>query len=247
MDNRKHLRRLPLAGAQNTRDLGGYPCAGGATRWGVFLRSDSPARLTEADLRYLAAYGVRAAVDLRSPQEGAAQPSRLASCPDFTVHNVSLNVNIEGIDYEGDLPGSMAGLYIALLDGCRPEITRVMQLLAQAEGGALFHCAVGKDRTGVIAMLLLKLAGVADDDVVADYAVTDIYFCEMLKAQAAVFAGQLPDHVLYSRPASMRRALRHLQECCGGAEAYLLACGLTPETLAAIRDKFVEGETNIAL
>lgn len=234
------LRRLPLQGTRNTRDLGGYPCEGGVTRWRVFLRSDNPSRLTEADLEYLKAYGVDTAVDLRQAAEGSKFPSRLACAPGFACHQVSVKDDIDNIDYEGDVPGTMSGLYIDLLDNSKAPFARVMRALAAARGGALFHCAVGKDRTGVVAMLLLQLCGVADADIIADYAITDIYMTDIYDQQAVVFDGGIPDYVLRSVPASMERVLRHLRQVYGGAAPYLARCGLSPAEVQALREKLVQ-------
>ena len=235
------MRRIPLEGTRNTRDLGGYPCPGGATRWGQFLRSDNPAQLTWQDLDTLKNYGLSTVVDLRRYDECERTPSQLDGAPHLDVHNISINNNFDIIDFEGDTPGTMAGLYITLLDDSRAEIAQVMQAMAEAEGCSLFHCAVGKDRTGVIAMLLLKLAGVDDADVIADYAITDIYMNEIFEAQSRVFRdNQLDDYVLRSRPASMERVLRHLHDTYKTAESYLLGCGLSPETVAKLKGKLVD-------
>ncbi len=240
MFTKPSLRRLPLEGTQNTRELGGYPCPGGSTRWGVYLRSDNPGALTPADIAYLQAYGLTDAVDLRHPRECAEQPSALALCGGFAAVNLPLIEHLRDISFEGDVPGSMAGLYIALLDEAAPRLAGVLRVLARAKGGALFHCAVGKDRTGVVAMLLLKLAGVANADVVADYAATDIYMTEVFEAQKRVFTSEIEEYVLKSHPTSMHRTLRHLKETYGTAEDYLLGAGLAAGDIARIREKFVE-------
>lgn len=233
------LRRLPLEGVRNTRDLGGYPCAGGATRWGVFLRSDVPRQLTPGDIEYLKAYGLTSVVDLRRDDERQVHPSLLANSEGIEVRNLSVNESFN-LDFEGDLPGSMAGLYISMLDRSAPAFVQVMQALADARGTALFHCAVGKDRTGVVAMFLLALAGVAEPDIVADYAVTDIYMRQIFDLQVRALQDEgVPDHVLRSIPASMERTLLHLNETYDGAERYLLDAGLAPQSIAAIREKFV--------
>ena len=237
----RFLRRLPLAGTDNTRDIGGYPCPGGAVRWGAFVRSDCPEALTEADVDYLRAYGVTDVVDLRREDETKQFPSALAAAPGFALHHISLNNSIHGLDFEGDVPGSMAGLYMLLLDEAQPQIAQVINALANAPGGALFHCAVGKDRTGVIAMLLLKLAGVSDADIIADYAVTDIYMREAYSAQQSVFSqADIPAYILRSRPISMERVLRHLHETYGTAQEYLQKCGLSASALAALGKKLVQ-------
>ncbi len=235
----KPLRRLPLAGTCNTRDLGGYPCEGGSVRFGQFVRSDCPENLTPEDIEYLRAYGVCDVVDLRRADEDVHNPSALRGQAGFTVHGLSVNDTIHGLDFEGDIPGSMSGLYILILDGAQPELLHIMQVMAAAPAGVLFHCAVGKDRTGVVAMLLLKLAGVADADVVADYAVTDIYMNDAYEAQKGVFQAELPEYILQSKPVSMQRALRHLREKYGTAAEYLQKIGLSAAEISNLRQKLL--------
>lgn len=235
----KHMRRLPLVGALNTRDLGGYPCKNGVTRWQVFLRSDSPHSMTPADTDTLMRYGVKSAVDLRSDEERDILPTVLTPACGFESFHVSLSDQLYSADYEGDTPGSMAGLYISLLDNAAPELLRVFRILAGARGGVLFHCAVGKDRTGIVAMLLLAFAGVDEADIVADYAVSDVYMREVfdrhLQANPAV-----ENYRLKSLPKSMWRVLDHLRDAYGSAEKYLARIGLAPDELAALREKFIE-------
>ncbi len=232
-------RRLPLQGAYNTRDLGGYPCQGGVTRWGVFLRSDCPHSLTEKDIETLRRFGVRSTLDLRGEDEREEYPSLLESTPGFIPLHVSLSDQLLNADYEGDTPGSMAGLYLTLLDYSRPALGQALRLLASAEGCALFHCAVGKDRTGVVSMLLLGLCGVCESDIVADYAVTDTYMRELANHFLRENGGRYAYRVS-SLPISMWRTLQHLQEVYGGAENYLRLAGLSEGELNAIREKLVQ-------
>ncbi len=241
MQKPMRTRRLPLEGTQNTRDLGGYPCENGAiTRWGVFLRSDSPHGMTSQDVDHLLAYGVSNAIDLRTNDERKRSPSVLESAEAFSAYHVSMSDQMHATNFEGDLPGSMSGLYISLLDESGKDIARIFTILAEAETGVLFHCAVGKDRTGVVAMLLLKLAGVNDADVVADYSITEIYMHEVFSAESlALEKRDIPTFVLRSMPDSMRRVLKHLEETYQSAEKYLLSIGLTQGQIDSIRQKFV--------
>ncbi len=241
MTNHTHLRRLPLCGTSNTRELGGYPCCGGHTEWGVFLRSDLPENLSEGDVSLLREYGVRSVLDLRRHSERTAQPCALCGTEGFMLHELSINDNIDSIDFEGDVKGSMSGLYIFLLEHSGAAIADIFKFFAQEDGGILFHCAAGKDRTGVIAMLLLKLAGVSDEDVTADYAITDIYKNEPLNTTHNTFTGApMQEYVLRSKPESMRRTLRHLQEKYGDAESYLLQAGADAQALWEIKRRFVK-------
>lgn len=236
----KQMRRLPLVGTMNTRDLGGYPCENGVTRWGVFLRSDSPHSLTPGDIDTLHRYGVTSAVDLRSDGERDVMPTTLTSGAGFKSFHVSLSDQLNTADYEGDTPGTMAGLYISLLDNSATELAQIFRILAQTQEGTLFHCAVGKDRTGVVAMLLLQLAGVEEADIVADYAVTDTYMREVFDKRFSNI--DIEDYRIRSLPDSMWRVLRHLREEYYSAERYLLEKGLSSWELSAIRNKFLEGE-----
>ena len=236
-----NMRRLPLAGAKNARDLGGYACNGGVTRWHVFLRSDCPHTLTETDKAALRAYGVKAALDLRSSDEKSFLPSAVCDVCGFAANHVSLSDQLDTADYEGDTPGSMAGLYLSILDNAASSLGSAVRILAAQDGAAIFHCAVGKDRTGVLAMLLLDAVGVDAADIVADYAMTEVYMREVLNNNPHVPSlASAEDYRAKSIPASMWRALRHLRTNHGGAERYLLSAGVTPEELAALRRKFVD-------
>lgn len=234
-------RRLPLEGTMNTRDLGGYPCDGGVTRWGTFLRSDSPHGLTDQDVDFLIAYGVANSIDLRSAEEQQRKPSILAQSSGFVTHHVSLSDRMPEGGYEGDIPGSMAGLYISMLDDHKDALVRVIQILATSQNGLFFHCAAGKDRTGVVSMLLLKLVGVDDADVIADYSITDIYMREILDKNLESYKKRnIPEYVILSLPDSMRRVLQHLHNHYGSAGEYLLAAGLLPQELERLRTKFIQ-------
>lgn len=244
------MRRLPLEGAPNTRDLGGYPCRGGVTRWGVFFRSASTHVYTQQDMQTLRNAGVTTAVDLRSDMERERQPSALLDAVGFTTHSVPLLDRINSHDFdeslpgnlfEGDVPGSMSGLYISLLDNNAEDLARVFTLLCQAPDAALFNCTAGKDRTGVVAMLLLGLAGVANADIEADYAVTEIYMRErFFNSVDGNEENPIPLFVLRSLPESMRRTLKHLEDNWGDAQQYLLAAGMSKEAIQALLAKFVQ-------
>ena len=120
------------------------------------------------------------------------------------------------------------------------EFATILRIIAQAEGAVLFHCTAGKDRTGMIAALLLLLAGATRDTVIADYALTGDYAPAMFAAlhaevQAAGETFDLSSPLLLCNPATMEALLHDLHDRHGGAEAYLLRHGLTETELAALR------------
>ncbi|TMR11987.1 tyrosine-protein phosphatase [Nonomuraea turkmeniaca] len=157
-------RDLAWDGCHNVRDLGGLPAAGGRrTRWGAVVRSDTPDRLTEAGWAAAAAHGVRTIVDLRTPGEHRAGDGHRPAGMD--VIDVPLHEPGEPHEHGG------TPLYLrAFLERHPERCARVLRTIAQAPpGGVLVHCVAGRDRTGLITMLLLTLAGVGVPDIVADY------------------------------------------------------------------------------
>ena len=236
---------LPLAGARNVRDLGGYPVAGGGrTRCGALLRADGLHALTPADCQLLYDYGVRTAVDLRADCEVAQSPDRLDGYRDIAYVRLPL---LDGVQSSGfaALPPTMGAQYCQLLDTAGAAFVQLARLVLTRPGCLLFHCSAGKDRTGTAAMLFLKLCGVEDDWVVADYTATEGYMKELLAAQQAAYerAGvSVPAYVLQARPADMERTLAHLRTHFGTAARYLVAAGLSTAECQALREKLTEGE-----
>jgi protein-tyrosine phosphatase len=180
-------RLVPLDGALNFRDLGGYPAAGGrTTRWGRVYRSDGLDQLTDADLDRLSRLGIRLVCDLRNDHEVRDAPSRLPSHP--TLRHLRHPIG----QHRDDAPpllerilagkvrefsaGQMADLYVTMLEIAGPTFAQVVLLAADpANHPMVFHCTAGKDRTGVAAALLLGVLGVADDDLLDDYELTTTY------------------------------------------------------------------------
>lgn len=159
----------------NARDLGGLPRAGGGTTpCGVFVRCEQPDLVTEAGWAELGAHGVRAVVDLRQPAEREAHRARIP--PGIA----DLHVDHDGLEHRAFWAGFWENgrvgtplYYLPHLAALPERTVAVLSAIATAPDGAvLFHCAGGRDRTGLIAAILLRIAGALDDAVVADYLAT---------------------------------------------------------------------------
>ena len=243
---REWTRRLAWEGCLNARDLGGYPTGdGGQTRWGAVVRSDSLAELTAAGRQDLLDYGVRSMVDLRMPDEIAAHPNPFAT-PD--AHGVRY-ANVSFIDPAAPPPeeaaARMADDYKGMLRRFSRGVAEVMAAIANAPpGGVLVHCAAGKDRTGLVAALLLGLVGVAPETIAADYALT----AECLRPRELEWLQHGPGDRA-EREARLRawaptaevmlEVLDHLDERYGGVEAYLRHAGVSDEDLARLRTRLL--------
>jgi len=253
-------RLVPLEGAFNFRDLGGYLGRGGRhTRWGRLFRSDTLHELTPADVQHLVGMGLRTVVDLRTERELA----RTGRGP-LEPHDVAfrhLAVVKEGVagepaaDSSGEAGGAsgrealaapapagddLAERYLWYLDVGRESLAEALTLMGDAAHFPLvFHCAAGKDRTGVLAALVLELCGVDREVIVADYVITaermglimdryrsDPRFAERVaKVPASRFSVEAP---------TMERFLDVLAERFGGARAWARSAGVPADVLDAV-------------
>ena len=168
-----HFRAISVEGLHNARDLGGLIRAGGGlTPFGIFFRSENLHAVTPEGWQTLHALGIRTVIDLRQPVEchqvSYNAPER------FTVAHVDHDGLDDHPDFWGDywetgLVGT-ALYYLPHLKQLPHRSAAVLSAIARApEGGVLFHCAAGRDRTGIIAMLLLTVAAVAPEAIVDDY------------------------------------------------------------------------------
>jgi protein-tyrosine phosphatase len=242
---REWTRRLAWEGVLNARDLGGYATADGReTRWGAVVRSDNLDALSPAGRAALVDYGVRSMVDLRLPDEVATRPNPFAE-PD--THGIAYT-NVSFIDPAAAPPDEFTTLaddYKGMLERFRTAVAAVMAAIAHApDGGVLVHCAAGKDRTGLVAALLLGLVGVAPTTIAADYALTD----ECLRPRNQEWLERGPGDraereallLRYAPTADvMLEVLDHVTERYGGVEAYLLHAGVAPDDLARLRARLL--------
>ena len=182
---------IRIATGINIRELGGFPTAHGKTRYGRFIRSGTTAQVDKADARELYGYGVRRVLDLRGTDEVERSPERLTSLIRVEYLNVPLfdyDITGAGLGRDGD-PGGYLTEGIFQMLGNRAAIRDIFTFLAHAPRGSctLFHCGAGSDRTGLLSLLLLGLAGVERRQIIADYAYSFGYVAEV---NAVVFGGQ---------------------------------------------------------
>ncbi|WP_209426170.1 tyrosine-protein phosphatase [Pararhodobacter sp. SW119] len=243
----RDMRRLAVEGIHNLRDLGGYRTRGGElTPWRRFLRADSPHRLTADGVTRLEAEGLGTVLDLRTAEECAAMPNPFANRPGVTyVHQPVFEelapLKLAEIDIVGGDP--LLDFYRIAVDDRHEALREILITIAGVpEGAVMFHCTVGKDRTGLVAALLLGLAEVAPEDIVEDYALTGSLIgqlvAEMLEHTRA--RGEDPDrHArLLAAPAeTMQAALGHIEMRYGSVSGYLTHIGVPAGDRSALRDR----------
>jgi len=243
-----HARSIKLVGVHNLRDLGGHVHPLGAVAWRQFWRSDSLHELGAEGVENLIERGLRTVIDLRQDTEAAAQPNPFARHGNrVAYHNAPI---FEGLDLSDpeivDAPDPLLALYKQALSERGPQFVAVMRLIAGAPAGAvLFHCTVGKDRTGMVAAMLLKLANVSDADIIADYAETGSHIGPVLTALRARAEANNWDVERLSRywrsdASTMEQFLMHLEADYGGVASYLTSAGLSSSDLAAISQRLTQ-------
>ncbi len=239
-------RVLTLSGSLNTRDLGGLPLAGGGcTRFGVIVRSDALLSLAPTDAARLADLRLTTVIDLRQPYERERDPSALAGHDGVQVHHVEVWQDIYDAERVPADPWDLVALYLAGLDHAGPAFARATRVLSEAPGATLFHCTAGKDRTGLLAALVLEAVGVPRTAVIEDYALTHDRIDPLrerllVDAEARGIAREDFARLLGATPDLLLPALEYLDARYGGAHAYLRSAGVADATLYRLRERLVD-------
>jgi protein-tyrosine phosphatase len=249
-------RLVALEGSYNFRDLGGYPTADGRTvRWGRLFRSDALHELTAGDVVDLRGLGLRTVVDLRTERELDRSGRGPLETEDVAFHHLA--VVQEGVRGDGTADGEavaapapagddLAERYLWYLDVGGDALARALTLFGDAEHYPLvFHCAAGKDRTGVLAALVLELLGVEREVIVADYVVTAErigLILERWRAEPGFSErmARLPPSRFRVEASTMEGFLDGLRSRHGGARAWALGAGVSAGDLDAMADLLLE-------
>jgi protein-tyrosine phosphatase len=237
MHNPQRLLNIPSL--LNARDLGGYPTRDGAqTRWRSLLRADDLVQLTPAGVQSMADFGVETVVDLRWPEELAVDPSPIpAQLKHIRYHQISLLARTAAQWSALSLECTKETWKCAVLDRSRTEIREVLGVIAASSPGPLlFHCVAGKDRTGIVAALMLALAEVTPEAIAQDYALST----ERLRdAYLERYASEDPREVLENVRCPEEGVYNMLEylDRLGGIRAYLDEIGIDEMQIARLRAK----------
>lgn len=246
------MRTLVWDGCVNVRDLGGLPTEdGAATEFGRVVRADNVRGLTDAGWEALVAYGVGRILDLRWAHELAEDDPREA--PVEVVH-VELLGEHELAFAEIDRrvrrltgPGTRrATSYAEFVEAFPGNFARAITAIAEApDGPVVVHCAGGVDRTGLVSGFLLRLAGVAIEDIGRDYAESEGNWAPHVGSWIA----EAPDEeerehrriLARCPPAAITGVLEEIEQRHGDVRGYLRAAGASEAVLDAARARLRDG------
>ncbi|MCA0458164.1 MAG: tyrosine-protein phosphatase [Chloroflexi bacterium] len=243
------MRHLTIEGSYNVRDLGGLVTHDGyTTRWQTLIRAGNLDKVSAAGCQYVMDYGVRTVIDLRDEWEIEAYPNVFASVSGIHYANIPLI----GDRYSQDEAWTTASegythlheLYAYYLDNCQPQIAAIVRALTASSGGTIFHCYAGKDRTGLIAALVLGSVGTAEDAIAEDYSQTGDQIVSLVTEWRAYAAAREYDMAKFEQdvsaaPQTMLDTLRYLTTRYGGVVPYLLSSGVTEAELTSLRQRLV--------
>jgi len=237
------VRDLVWDGCVNVRDLGGLPTEDGrTTSFGSIVRADSIRRLSDEGWDALRAYGVERIVDLRWHDELAMDPPGEV---DVEVLHVPVFPDVGDPAWsEAEAEGDRGREYAWLLEKGADRFAQAITAIADADGGAVVvHCAAGKDRTGLVAALMLRLVGVPHEAIVEDYVTSGRNLAPLI----GPWIEQAPDdnererriYLSVTPPEAIDHAVREVERLHGTAEEYLRSGGASGETLTRIRRRLL--------
>jgi protein-tyrosine phosphatase len=238
-------RDIPLVDTFNLRDLGGYPTADGQrVRWRRLFRGAGLQRLSGADVERVRELGLVTAIDLRTTGELEARGGYPVEALPVTLHHLPMIDaiwDLTDLDPDEAPERYLVARYREMLDEGRAAIAESVRILSREENlPAVFYCAAGKDRTGVLAGLVLDALGVEAKSIVADYHLSKERL-ERIRARAG--AGSMVDQppaFMQAPEGAMELLLRWIREDHGSTAAYLHDIGVAGDTITALKNNLLE-------
>lgn len=240
MEKIKYLKRLPFESIKNARNLGGLPTLDGkVTSWSNFIRSANLDDISKKDISLLTDLGVSTIIDLRRDDEVIKNHKKLDDIKEnFTYYQVSLSpraMRYEEIQRIIDKKDTIGKSYISIIDNFK-TMRRVFEILADNDKATLFHCQEGKDRTGIITMILYGLVNVARSDIIADYEISsaNLGYIERYDQdeKGSVFR--------ITNPYNMKEAIAYIIRKYRSFEGYLEYAKLDRDSIDRLKKKLVE-------
>lgn len=239
-------RHIPLEGAANFRDLGGYRAADGRTiRWRTLFRADGLSRLTSGDHAVIRRLGIATVVDLRTTAEVADGRFPVEEIPVGFHHHPLLDEVPDPGRFQ-ITPGMLGSQYREIVRDAGGQIAQVLAILARQDAHpVIVHCTAGKDRTGVLVAVLMALLGVDDETIVHDYALSAGAMADLRRRLVERYPEgreviEAADELFSASPGNISDLLADLRDQYGSVEAYAARAGAGPDVVAGLRDALLE-------
>lgn len=245
-------RLITLEAVHNFRDLGGYPTSTGqSTKWRTLFRADGLYRLTTGDAQVVIDLGVKTVIDLRTEKELQTRGKFPVEKFPVNFHHLSI---IDATWNDGDTPviedtvEFLVWAYREMLEHANKKFADAINLLGSKEVlPAVFHCAAGKDRTGVLAAFVLSILGVPDQIISADYGITErgmqrlLIWAKVHQPELADAYANMPARFAASDPRAMAIILDDLNTKYGSVQNFVREIGVTEATADTLRSTLLTG------
>lgn len=220
-----HTIKSLLESTSNTRIIGNFVCNDGKRLIpNRILRSDVPNSLSDKDIDFIRRFNLLTVIDLRGQKEVENKPSAFSQINGIHYYSIPIesgSVVPESVD-------EVSHSYLSIAHD--PNIVNVFKTIASTDEGVIIHCTAGKDRTGVVTAILLKLCSVNDADIIENYVITKIYNKEILEALEESYP-DLNMEIVVPQERYMREFLDLLMNQYGNIQNYLLSIGLTKQEI----------------
>ncbi len=218
---------------ENMRDIGGYRSVlGNRVKFGRLIRSNLPRYLSNDDIHFLNKMGVNTIIDLRSIEEIKAKESIFENNKNFKVYHIGIDIGKDIPESEELVPKS----YMDMLT-LQEKMKVIFQIIGSNEK-VLYFCNAGKDRTGVVTALILKLLEVREEDIVEDYMATKDFMKETL-SKYANFNNRILN-IITPKRFYMEEFLKEFIEKYNSIEEYLKLVGVEDYIIKNIKTKYIE-------
>lgn len=240
MEKIRYYKSLPLESVKNARSLGGYPSLDGKiSSWSSFYRSASLDNISNKDIEFLKDLNIETIVDLRRPDEIRRKHKSLGKIKEnFSYYNFSLSrrsMRKEEIERIIEGKDSISKSYKSIVENT-DTMRELFKILANTKKPILYHCQEGKDRTGIVTMILLGLIGVRNSDIIADYEISSAKL------------GYIEDYPKDDRnsifritdPYNMKEIIGYIIKEYGSFEKYLKYIDVSDNQIEKLKEKLVE-------
>lgn len=228
-ENQKSL----LETTQNTRDLGGLFCKNGErTHFNRLIRSDKQCYPSQKDIAFLKGNNITTIIDMRTPEYVESDPSGFKNLDGFTYYNFPVEEGSQVPDSVEAVPGS----YMKI--AASPVMKDIFTTMAESEGGVMYNCSAGKDRTGVVTAILLMLGEVNEEDIISDYMLTKEFNKERFK-MAAIHHPGLDLNIIIPRESYIKDFMDLFIKEYGSVEGYFDRIGISNDIREKLKNKLI--------
>lgn len=196
------------------------------------IRSNLPFKMSETEINYLLTNNIKTIIDFRTSDEINRKPSILSNNK-FNYYNISLKGH-KCQKYEKDIPSN----YIEIIDD-REKIKEVLILILNSKTNVLYHCTSGKDRTGVITMLIMLILNCYEKDIIADYSLSYSYIYDDIE-KFHELNPKLPKFIGDSKPSYMLKTLKLFFDKYKSIDNYLNYLGLPSNFKEEFQKKYLD-------